>query len=152
GAVLIDRRLRRSAVLRWSAVALVPVLVVAGYGVERYSIDHRYTARTVYEYVNPPRALYRWAQGGHDARIGVIGNFFQYPLTGDDQSNHVQYLAGSGDRGVPVGITTCREWRRVVNAGRYDYVVTAANPLTQRRPRTEAWTAPGAATTVVLRD
>lgn len=44
----------------------------------------------------------------HDARIAIVGFSLQHPLTGSDNSNHVQYVAvsygraESADRGLPV--------------------------------------------------
>jgi hypothetical protein len=136
----------------WGIAALGLAVAVVGYPVQRYGLDHRYTAATAYEAPNANRAIYRWAQGVHDARIALAGDFFQYPLTGLRQSNYVQYLVDTTDRHVPKPVRSCRRWRQLVNEGRFDYVVTAPVPLLRRGTvAEEAWTAPGKASEVVLR-
>jgi hypothetical protein len=64
----------------------------------------------------------------------------------------VQYLTEKDDRDLPVPITRCQVWRRAVNDGRYTYVVAAGNPLQKQLPPEVAWTAPGPATEVAVRD
>jgi hypothetical protein len=140
-------RLRRAAV-----GAVVLAMVVGGFGLQRYEDDHRYSAGTTYEGPNPPRAAYAFAQHLHDQRIGVIGNFFQYPLTGRDQSNHVQYLSAYDHRGVPVPIRSCRQWRRQVDRGRYSYLVVARNPAGLAERPENRWTVGDPNARVVLRN
>jgi hypothetical protein len=149
GLALASGRVARQ-VTHAALVGVVVVVAVAGFGVQRYEDDHRYTAMTLYEGGNPLRAGYRWAQHVEGRRIGVVGNFFQYPFTGPDQSNHVQYLSTYDSRGAPHRISTCREWRHQVNRGHYDFVVVAPNPVGGARRREYGWTA-SPATEVALR-
>ena len=72
-------------------------------------------------------SAFRWANGVSDARIGVGGTsgaFQQYGLYGRDVSNHVQYVGRPGADGDFSQIDNCPEWRRQVNDGDYDYLVT----------------------------
>jgi hypothetical protein len=142
GLALTSRRPSRAAIR--AAVTVVALgLLAGGYALQRYDDDHRYTAGTHYEGPTPPRAAYAWAQRIDGKRIGVVGDFFQYPFTGRHQSNHVQYLSAYDDRGVPERIDTCREWRRQVNHGHYDFVVVARNPAGLAERRERGWTAAG---------
>jgi hypothetical protein len=73
------------------------------------------------------KTAFRWANGVSDARIGVGGTsgaFYQYGLYGRDVSNHVQYIGRPGSDGNFTQIQNCPDWRREVNNGDYDYLVT----------------------------
>jgi hypothetical protein len=82
-------------------------------------VDHRY------RHGSDGLDVLSWAQDQHDERIGTIGTFAQaqYPLAGADLSNHVRYLVvETADGGArPPG--SCDELARVIERGRYDYVV-----------------------------
>ena len=70
---------------------------------------------------------FRWANGVSGARIGLGGTsgaFQQYGLYGRDVSNHVQFVGRPGADGDFRRIEDCAEWRRAVNEGNYDYIVT----------------------------
>jgi hypothetical protein len=97
-------------------------------------------------------SAYRWARTVHHERIAIVGTPLQYPLYGNDLSNYVQYVGRRGSHGSFFPITTCRGWRRALSAGRYDYVVTAPNPLIHTRPIEALWTESDPAATVELRD
>jgi hypothetical protein len=143
-------------VVRWRApawrpslllsVALVMAAVVTG------AVVHDVYVRNQLEDSWYLPATYRWARSVHDERIAVVGTPLQYPLYGEDLSNHVQYVGRRGRHGSFFPINTCRAWRRALTAGRYDYVVIAANPVTFRRRIEATWTEsdPGAA--LELRD
>jgi hypothetical protein len=151
GAALTDSRVTPRAV-RWGAAVAALAVVVAGLGVQEFNLDHRYTRRTAYEMPAPKRTAYHWAQSVHDRRIAMSGDFFQYPLTGDDQSNLVVYLSTYDARGVPRAIKRCPVFRRAVNDGDYDYLVVARNPLDRHEVEELAWAVDGSATEVVVRD
>jgi hypothetical protein len=129
-----------------AAIGVAVVVVVAGAVIHDMYVDNRNTES---DYLP---ATYRWARTVRDERIGVVGTPLQYPLYGNDLSNHVQYVARRGRHGSNFPITTCRAWRRALTAGRYNYVVTAPNPLIPEAPPEALWTERDPAATVELRD
>ena len=113
------------------AVLLVSaVIVVMGLGVQSFYLNHRYESASL----QPP---FGWAQSVSAARIGVAGTFtqLQYALYGRDLSNYVQYIGVRGPHGSYAPATTCAQWRRLVNAGRYNYVVTSTGSVASRKSR-----------------
>jgi hypothetical protein len=148
----------RRPLIRATAATLTLLLVLggvaAGYSGTRDYLRHRYT----YKY--GPVAVYkvwRWARGLHHARIalaGTFGFFFGYPLMGLDDSNRVTYMGRSGPHGSFRPINSCRAWRRALNRGHYQYVVTTASAITfttqlVRSPYVE-WTRTDPAARLVL--
>jgi hypothetical protein len=101
------------------AVGLVAAVAV-GYKAQDIYFDHRYTERA--DALGLP---YAWARDVEDARIGIVGSFLQYPLYGNDLSNHVQYVGIDGGDGEFRSVASCAEWRTRLSDGDYDYVVTA---------------------------
>ena len=100
-------------------MAVVGLVVVAGFGLQHVYLRGRYT-RT-----GPPLAP--WARDVKDQRIAIVGPYaiLQYPLYGKNLSNYVQYVGKKGPHGAFDPIRECAAWRRSLNAGRYSYVVTA---------------------------
>lgn len=98
------------------AMALAAALAVAivGYGVQRDYERDRYA-----------RSDLALARDLGDARVATVGWVRSYPLYGNDFSTEVEYVARRGDAGAVLGIGDCASWRRALNAGRYDYVVTS---------------------------
>jgi hypothetical protein len=100
--------------------------------------------------------LARWASDTEDARIAIAGFFIQYPLYGADLSNRVDYLARHGPNGSFTTFKTCAAWRRALNDGGYDYVVTTPfnypGNLRRDQPQEARWTATDRAARLVLRD
>ena len=113
------RRLLAGTVV--AALVLASVPVASAYVRNRYSED-RFT------YTGPEaasvKALADWARDVDGARIGIEGGELQYPLFGQHLTNHVQYIGRERPDGGYARIESCGEWRRAVEAGRYDYVVT----------------------------
>ena len=104
------------------------VIVVMGFGVQTFYLNHRYESPSL----QPP---FGWAQSVSGARIGVAGTFtqLQYALYGRDLSNYVQYIGVRGPHGSYAPATSCAQWRRLVNAGRYNYVVTSTGAVSSRK-------------------
>jgi hypothetical protein len=76
--------------------------------------------------------LWRWARGlehRHIALAGTFGFFFGYPLWGVYDSNRVTYMGRRGPHGSFRPIANCRAWRRALNRGHYQYVVTTAGSV-----------------------
>lgn len=148
------------AVAVWPRVALraAPVLggalalaaVAAGPRLQERHLDARYAdpggVRVVgYRDDAPLRAVFHWARGVRDARIGVVGTEMQYPLFGLDLSNHVRYVHRTRDGGRVVdSVSTCAQWRRAVADMRLDYVVITPLRLPFRPdapvPAARGWT------------
>jgi hypothetical protein len=145
----VSGRFWRRATLA-AGVSLVAIIVVAGYPVQRHYLQDRYADPA---FTTPGlNAAFKWAQGITDARIATTSTR-QYPLYGKDLSNHVDYIGVERSHGGFTAPTTCRTWRRLLNAGNYDYVIASRDRIEPHKPTypaTARWTeAPG--TTVVLR-
>jgi len=139
---------RRTALAVCAALALL--VVVVGYPVQRHYLQGRYADPS---FTTPGlNAAFKWAQGITDARIATTSTR-QYPLFGKDLSNHVDYIGIEQPHGGFTAPTTCRTWRRLLNAGDYDYVVASRDRIEPSKPTyppSAAWTE-GPHTTVVLR-
>lgn len=149
GALLLARG-ARAPVWRPRLVPIAAVGLVAlagGFGLQELYLRERYANS------NPLPNIYRWARDKSNLRIAIVGTPLQYPLYGTDLSNHVQYLGLRKDHGTYVPIQDCATWRRTLNEGRYQYVVTAANVLfADYTPTEERWTRSDPAATLLARD
>ncbi|HKA67456.1 MAG TPA: hypothetical protein VKG03_06070, partial [Solirubrobacterales bacterium] len=76
---------------------------------------------------------FKWARSITDARIATTSTR-QYPLFGTDLSNHVQFVGEERPHGGFEAPATCPAWRRELNAGRYDYVVTTRDRIEPAKP------------------
>ncbi len=120
------------------------------YLVQRHYLERRYADPS---FTTPGlNAAFAWAQDIHDARIATTSTR-QFPLYGRDLSNEVTYIGEEQPHGGFTAPTTCPQWRRLLNEGNYDYVVTSKDRIEPGKlpyPATARWTkAPGAI--VVLR-
>jgi hypothetical protein len=112
-----------------AVAAAIVVLMAVGLGRSQqvqYANQH---------YANPlpflgeggPREAYDFARRQHDKRIGIIGSseiiFGQYGFQGGDLSNHIQYIGVPGPDGSWRLPTSCAQFRRLINAGGYDYLI-----------------------------
>ncbi len=126
----------RTRVSRWALVAFgaaaLAVTVILGDTQRKEYLDDRYDAHVAPLLEKGFRASPQWkpiqqfGKDTTDSRIGVVGRasaFGQYFFYGDDLSNHVQYLGRELRRGTFRQIASCRELRRQINEGDYDYVV-----------------------------
>jgi hypothetical protein len=127
-----------------SALALTVAMLAAvaiGYPVERHYLRDRYANPT---FAAPGlNAAFEWANSISDARIATTGTR-QYPLYGRYLSNHVQYVGEKRPHGGFVPPATCRRWRRLLDAGRYDYVIATRDRIEPGKPPyppTAKWTA-----------
>jgi hypothetical protein len=124
------------------SVATAALVVMAGYPVAQSYAQHRYTD-------NP---LWSWARTVHHARIAVVGYADQYPLTGLDLSNRVQYLGRRGRRGSFTSYGDCSKFRSALRAGHYEYLV-AGTAKSGLEPAPERhWEDSDAAATPILHD
>ncbi|HEY1285624.1 MAG TPA: hypothetical protein VGF04_06005 [Solirubrobacterales bacterium] len=137
--------------------AMVLLLVAAaaaaalGYPVQRHYLDNRYASP---DFSTPGLdAAFRWSRSISDARIATTSTR-QYPLFGNDLSNRVQFVGERRPHGGFVAPTSCRAWRRLLDAGHFDYVVASRDRIEPGKPPyplAAKWTeGPGAA--VILRE
>jgi hypothetical protein len=134
-ALIVAGRRRRVPIVALAAFGIVMAITAVALGRvrENYYLDHRYVTAS-----RPPleggfrstpewQPLQDWGRKQSDQRIGVVGRasaFGQYFFYGNDLSNHVQYVGQELRRGTFRPIVSCAAWRRAVNAGGYDYIVT----------------------------
>jgi hypothetical protein len=143
---------------RWQlglVAAAVVGLLGAGFAEQRHYLEHRYEDSG---HSLGLTGAFRWARDLRDARIaigGIRGVFNQYPFYGTDLSNHVQWLGYRGEDDAWLRIPDCEGWRRAIDEGGYDYVVTtydpfAPGPLTDTKEA--LWTRRDPATREILDD
>jgi hypothetical protein len=130
---------------------LVAIAIVAiGYPVQRHYLQNRYANPS---FAAPGlNAAFQWARSTSGARIATTSTR-QYPLYGTGLSNHVQYIGEERPHGGFTAPATCPQWRRLLNAGHYDYVVASRDRIEPGKPTyppTVRWTA-GSHAEVVLR-
>lgn len=138
---------------RWVAggTALLVVLAVAvGYPIQRHYLESRYKDLTF----SAPGldAAFAWAREVSGARIATTSTR-QYPLFGTDLSSHVQYLGIERPHGGFEAPQTCPAYRRLLNEGHYDYVITTRDRLEPGKPPyppSAKWTE-GAGAKVIMR-
>ncbi|HEX3173132.1 MAG TPA: hypothetical protein VHQ43_02795 [Solirubrobacterales bacterium] len=135
----------------WVAAGLVLVVVLVGYPVQRHYLRDRYANPT---FAAPGlNAAFKWARSVSGARMATTSTR-QYPLYGTDLSNHVQYVGEEKPHGGFEAPRTCPAWRRLLNAGHYDYVVATRDriePAKPPYPPTATWTAGPWAETVLAK-
>ena len=128
---------------RWFAAAAAAAILLAiatGYPVQRHYLKNRYADPTF----SAPGldAAFAWARDVSGARIATTSTR-QYPLFGTDLSNRVEFLGTERPHGGFEAPATCRRWRRLLNAGDYDYVITTRDRLESGKPpypETTRWT------------
>ena len=101
--------------------------MVLGRAQEVQYYKNHYTRVTPFLQDGGPRQAYTFARNQHDKRIGIAGSgeiyFGQYGFYGANLDNYVQYIGVPGPRGQYRLSTTCRQFRRRINDGEYDYLI-----------------------------
>jgi hypothetical protein len=156
GRPKLPRALRPLPVVAILLCLLVPAAAV-GRGVEDTYLRLHYSlaALRAQERGGPVRVL-AWARDLRDRRIGIAGAgelfFDQAILAGDRDSNTVRYVG----RPIPHGgyrvAPSCRAFRRLVDRGRYDFLVITEfgdNQPNRRRYPIEKWVERAAALRLV---
>ncbi len=128
-----------------AVLALAVAAIAIGYPIQRHYLQNRYANPT---FAAPGlNAAFKRANGITDARIATTSTR-QYPLFGTGLTNHVQYIGEHQPQGGFTAPTTCQQWRRLLNEGHYDYVVTSRDRIEPGKPTYPAstrWTeGPGA--------
>jgi hypothetical protein len=111
------------------ATALIAIAV--GYPIQRHYLDGRYADPS---FTTPGlNAAFAWSRDVSGSRIATTSTR-QYPLFGTDLSNRVEFVGVEQDDGGFVAPTDCTQWRRLLNAGGYDYVVTSRDRIGPGQP------------------
>jgi len=134
----------------WIAGAVALVLVVGSYVGGDMSLDRRYDDTTR----SGSGRAWKWAQDLPPTRVGIIGNLFQDPYVGPKLANHVRYVGFTRDDGGLRNVHSCRELRRSLADGDYEYLVTAldfGHENADQIARVGEWVASVPGTKVVFR-
>ena len=126
------RNLRLGVPATFAIAATVTVLAIAiGYPVQRHYLQNRYANPT---FAAPGlNAAFEWAASISGARIATTSTR-QYPLFGADLTNRVQFVGIERPHGGFTAPSTCRQWRQLVNAGDYDYVIATRDRIEPSKP------------------
>src|SRR4029079_17395696 len=115
------------AVVIGASGAVLLLAVVLGRAQEVQYYDHHYTEVDHFLQDGGPKQAYAFARKQQDRRIGIAGSgeifFGQYGFYGANLDNHVQYIGVPGPKGQYRLATSCEQFRRRINAGRYDYLI-----------------------------
>jgi hypothetical protein len=119
---------------RWVAAIVAGAVVlgvIVGYPVQRHYLHDRYRDPS---FTTPGLdAAFAWARGLSGARIATTSTR-QYPLFGTDLSNHVAYIGIKRPHGGFEEAQNCRQFRRFINEGDYDYVVASRDRIEPGKP------------------
>ncbi|HWM55655.1 MAG TPA: hypothetical protein VNO20_09735 [Solirubrobacterales bacterium] len=134
-----------------TGLAILVLLVVAiGYPVQRHYLESRYVDPS---FTTPGlNAVFAWSRDISGSRIATTSTR-QYPLFGTDLSNQVDFIGEERPHGGFVAPNSCPQWRRLLNKGDYDYVITSRDRMEPGKPPyplTARWTE-SAEVKVVLR-
>jgi hypothetical protein len=117
---------KRRALLAIGAGAVLVLAVAAvGWAKQDSYFDHRYARAADFRFELDKAVL--WAKPTSDLRIGVAGTsgaYNQYGFYGDDLDNYVQYVGRHLPEADFRSIESCPAFRRAVNDGNFDYLIT----------------------------
>jgi hypothetical protein len=140
------RRSTSRGVVAIAATAIVFFAVVFGRAQETQYYHHHYTEVDHFLQDGGPKKAYTFARNQHGKRIGIAGSgeifFGQYGFYGANLDNDVQYIGVSGPDGTYRLATSCRQFRRLINAGDYDFLILSLYTLDAASPyqfRVYAW-------------
>jgi hypothetical protein len=122
------------------ALAAVALVGLAGFPIAGHYLQHRYTRDR----------LWAWARTVHHARIAVVGYSKQYPLTGLDLSNRVQYLGNYSGGGRFESYRDCAQFRSALRSGNYQYLLAGNEKWYLEPPRELQWERSDAAAIPIL--
>jgi hypothetical protein len=119
---------------RWVAAIVAGAVLLAvavGYPVQRHYLQNRYRDPS---FTTPGLdAAFAWARGISGARIATTSTR-QYPLFGTDLSNRVAYLGIDRPHGGFEEAQNCRQFRRLIDEGDYEYVVATRDRIEAGKP------------------
>ncbi len=109
----------------------VLVGVAIGYPVQRHYLENRYKDPT---FAAPGlNAVFAAKSRVSGERIATTTTR-QYPLFGTDLSNEVEFVGRHEAHGGFVAPASCREWRRLIDAGDYEYVIASRDRIEPGHP------------------
>jgi hypothetical protein len=123
GLVLLSRR--RAALAGVAGAALAVAVAAIGWERQDDYFANRYERPDEFRFQLDEAV--RWAKPTSDLRIavaGTSGGYNQYGFYGDDLDNRVQYVGRDLPQADFRAIGNCPLFRRTVNEGDYDYLVT----------------------------
>jgi hypothetical protein len=114
-------------VVAGAGAAVLLLAIVLGRAQQVQYADHHYTKSTLFLQEGGPQKAYDFARRLRGKRIGIAGSseiiFGQYGFYGAHLDNHVQYIGQPGPDGAYRLPTSCHQFRRLINAGNYDYLI-----------------------------
>ncbi len=119
---------------RWALLGGVGALLVAvaiGYAYQRHYLEERYE-HVSFSVAGLNETFDRFSDVS-GARIATTSTR-QYPLFGDDLSNHVQFIGEERPHGGFEPPATCKRWRQLLNEGDYDYAITTWDRIEPGKP------------------
>ena len=121
------RRMASRGIVALAGASMVLLAVILGRAQEVQYSKHHYTRTTPFLQEGGPQEAYAFAHNLQDKRIGIAGSgeifFGQYGFYGRNLDNYVQYIGVEGPNGTYRLPTTCRQFRRLINEGDYDYLI-----------------------------
>ena len=143
GLALLARRRAMFAALAGAVLAVA--IAAVGWAKQDDYFAHRYSRAEDFRFQLDDAV--RWAKPTSDLRIAVAGTsgaYNQYGFYGDDVSNYVQYIGRHLPEADFRAIESCPAFRRAVNDGDYDYLVTTPaldlnNPSTAETSPERGW-------------
>jgi hypothetical protein len=103
--------------------------VVLGRAQEVQYYNQHYTRTKPFLQDGGPQKAYTFAHKQHNRRIGIAGSgeifFGQYGYYGANLDNYVQYIGVQGPNGEYRLATSCHSFRRLINAGDYDFLIVS---------------------------
>jgi hypothetical protein len=148
---------RRRVLIAGVAGAVLALLIAAvGWAKQDDYFAHRYDRAEDFRFQLDDAV--RWAKPTSNLRIAVAGTsgaYNQYGFYGDHVSNYVQYIGRHLPEADFRAIQSCPDFRRAVNAGNYDYLITTPdldlnNPSTAGPSPERGWVRGDAAAQPVL--
>jgi hypothetical protein len=122
-----SRRLMSRLAVTGAAAVIVLLAVVLGRAQEVQYYKHHYTRTTLFLQDGGPQKAFEFAHNLQNQRIGIAGSgeifFGQYGFYGANLNNDVQYIGVPGPDGTYRLATTCRQFKRRINAGDYNYLI-----------------------------
>ncbi len=126
-ALLRSRGQVSRALVVGAGAAVLLLAVVLGRAQQVQYADHHYTRSTLFLQEGGPQKAYDFARLQQNKRIGIAGSseiiFGQYGFYGGHLNNYVQYIGVPGPHGAYRLATSCRQFKRRINAGDYDYLI-----------------------------
>jgi hypothetical protein len=139
--ILRARNLASRALVTAAAVAVLVLAVVLGRSQEVQYANQAYTKAELFLQEGGPIEAYEYARNLKDQRIGIVGSsqiiFGQFGFFGANLSNEVDWIGPKGPHGSMRLPTSCRQFRGLINEGKYDYVIMSQ--FTQDSPYSEYW-------------